>query len=64
MMRRRFFPSSRRTTDRRSRSTGGIADEPEKVRALDEALIQIAYRHDLGGGIMEWEYLLLTACHH
>lgn len=38
-----------------------IADEPDKVRALDEALVDLATRHDLGGGAMEWEYLLLTA---
>lgn len=38
-----------------------IAAEPEKARALDEALIDLARRHDLGGGVMEWEYLLVTA---
>ena len=38
-----------------------IADEPDKVRALDEALVDLAARHDVGGGAMEWEYLLLTA---
>ncbi len=40
----------------------GIKDAPDRVRALDEALIDLARRHDLGGGLMEWEYLLLTAC--
>jgi hypothetical protein len=39
----------------------GIADQPEKVAALDDALVELARRHDLGGGVMEWEYLLLTA---
>ena len=38
-----------------------IAAEPDKVRALDEALIDLARRHDLGDGVMEWEYLLVTA---
>ncbi len=39
----------------------GIQDEPHRVRDLDEALIELARCHDLGGGVMEWEYLLLTA---
>ena len=39
----------------------GIADDPAKVAALDEALADLARRHDLGGGAMEWEYLLVTA---
>ena len=38
-----------------------IADEPERVAALDHELAELARRHDLGGGAMEWEYLLLTA---
>jgi len=38
-----------------------IAADPDKARALDEALIGLARRHDLGGGVMEWEYLLVTA---
>ena len=38
-----------------------IAAESDKARALDEALIDLARRHDLGGGVMEWEYLLATA---
>jgi SAM-dependent methyltransferase len=38
-----------------------IADDPQKVAALDEALVDLAKRHDLGGGAMEWEYLLYTA---
>jgi SAM-dependent methyltransferase len=39
----------------------GIADDPEKVAALDAALDDLAGRHDLGSGVLEWEYLLLTA---
>ena len=38
-----------------------IADDPAKVAALDEALADLGRRHDLGGGAMEWEYLLFTA---
>jgi ubiquinone/menaquinone biosynthesis C-methylase UbiE len=38
-----------------------IADRPERVAALDEDLAALARQHDLGGGAMEWEYLLLTA---
>lgn len=40
-----------------------IADEPEKVAALDRDLSLLARRHGLGNGSpsMEWEYLLLTA---
>lgn len=38
-----------------------IADEPERVQALDAELADLAARHDLGGGTMEWEYLLFTA---
>ena len=39
----------------------GIADDPGKVAALDAALVDLARRHDLGGGAMDWEYLLVTA---
>ena len=39
----------------------GIAAEPHKTQALDEALVDLVRRHDLGGGVMEWEYLLVTA---
>lgn len=39
----------------------GIADDPEKVAALDRDLADLARRYDLGGGAMDWEYLLLTA---
>jgi SAM-dependent methyltransferase len=38
-----------------------IADDPARVAALDRALVELAARHDLGGGVMEWEYLLVTA---
>ena len=38
-----------------------IADDPAKVAALDEALLELGRKHDLGGGAMEWEYLLFTA---
>ncbi len=39
----------------------GIVDEPDRVAALDADLAALARRHDLGGGAMEWEYLLVTA---
>lgn len=39
----------------------GIADDPEKVAALDAALDGLARSHDVGSGVLEWEYLLLTA---
>jgi SAM-dependent methyltransferase len=38
-----------------------IAAEPARVAALDDALLALAERHDLGGGVMNWEYLLYTA---
>jgi len=38
-----------------------IADGPERVAALDRDLAGLAGRHDVGGGAMDWEYLLLTA---
>ena len=39
-----------------------IADDADKVAALDEALVDLARRSDIGTGstVMEWEYLLLT----
>ncbi|MBO7937709.1 class I SAM-dependent methyltransferase [Streptomyces antibioticus] len=37
-----------------------IADDPEKVAALDAALVDLAARH-LEDGAMDWEYLLVTA---
>jgi len=39
----------------------GIADEPDRVAALDADLAALARRFDVGGGAMEWEYLLVTA---
>ena len=39
----------------------GIAEEPDRVAALDADLAALARRFDVGGGAMEWEYLLLTA---
>lgn len=39
----------------------GLADDPERTAALDAALDRLAADADLGGGRMEWEYLLLTA---
>ena len=38
-----------------------IADEPDRVAALDAELEGLARRHDLGEGRMEWEYSILTA---
>ena len=37
-----------------------IADQPERVAELDAALIALAEEH-LADGVMEWEYLLVTA---
>ncbi len=41
----------------------GIADDPERVAALDRDLVELAERFDTGTGRfeMDWEYLLLTA---
>ena len=39
----------------------GIAGDPDRVAALDADLAALARRFDVGGGAMEWEYLLLTA---
>lgn len=38
-----------------------LADDPERTAGLDRDLAGVAQRHDLGGGAMDWEYLLLTA---
>ncbi|MDG6103355.1 class I SAM-dependent methyltransferase [Dactylosporangium aurantiacum] len=35
-----------------------IAERPDDVAALDEALLDLARRHDTGGGAMDWEFLL------
>lgn len=42
---------------------GGIAEDPERVAALDRDLDALAERHDRGTGstVMDWEYLLITA---
>ncbi|PWC03459.1 class I SAM-dependent methyltransferase [Agromyces badenianii] len=42
---------------------GRIADEPDQVRALDDALVELARSHGLraAGDTMRWEYLLVTA---
>jgi SAM-dependent methyltransferase len=42
----------------------GIATDPERVAELDRALDDLARRYDRGDGVMEWEYLLLTARKH
>lgn len=41
----------------------GIAEDPDRVAALDRDLDELAERHDRGTGptIMDWEYLLLIA---
>jgi SAM-dependent methyltransferase len=41
----------------------GIAEDPERVAALDRDLDALAERHDRGTGstVMDWEYLLITA---
>jgi ubiquinone/menaquinone biosynthesis C-methylase UbiE len=39
----------------------GIAEDPDKVAALDEALSDLASRGSTAEGVMEWEYLLVTA---
>lgn len=39
----------------------GLADDPQRATALDRALVDLADRHNLGDGVMEWEYLLVTA---
>jgi SAM-dependent methyltransferase len=41
----------------------GIAEDPERVSALDRDLVELARRHGLDGSksAMEWEYLLFTA---
>lgn len=38
-----------------------IADDPDRVEALDRELADLGRRHDQGGGVMAWEYLLVTA---
>jgi SAM-dependent methyltransferase len=40
-----------------------IADDPDRVAALDRELVELARRYDRGEGstVLDWEYLLLTA---
>lgn len=40
-----------------------IADEPQRVAALDADLVDLARRYDVGTGatVLDWEYPLLTA---
>ncbi|WP_181781497.1 class I SAM-dependent methyltransferase [Pseudonocardia pini] len=41
----------------------GIADDPERVAALDRDLLAVATRHSVTGtSVMEWEYVVVTAC--
>jgi hypothetical protein len=41
----------------------GIAEDPDRVAALDHVLTDLARRHDHGTSstVMDWEYPLLTA---
>jgi hypothetical protein len=55
---RDFFKANYGPTISVFRST---AEEPERVAALDRELVELAGRHDLGGGAMDWEYLLVIA---
>lgn len=34
------------------------ADNPEQLAGLDHDIAEVAHRHDLGDGVMEWEYLI------
>jgi SAM-dependent methyltransferase len=38
-----------------------IADDPARTAALDDELAGLGARFDQGGGVMDWEYLLVTA---
>jgi SAM-dependent methyltransferase len=38
-----------------------IADDPERIAALDQALVELANEHGAADGVMEWEYLLVVA---
>ena len=38
-----------------------LADDPDRTAALDADLAALGDRFDQGGGVMEWEYLLVTA---
>jgi ubiquinone/menaquinone biosynthesis C-methylase UbiE len=68
MLRIEMFPTGQEFLDFFKRTYGPTiavyranADKPENVAALDEALLDLARKHDLGGGTMEWEYLLYVA---
>ena len=37
-----------------------IAEDPEKVAGLDRDLADLGRRFDIGGGAMDWEYLLVS----
>src|SRR5262249_43770653 len=39
----------------------GIADQPDRVEALDAELAALGDEHLAGSSAMEWEYLLVTA---
>ncbi len=39
----------------------GIAGDPDRTAALDHELAELARAHQGDGGVMNWEYLLLTA---
>lgn len=38
-----------------------VADDPQRTAALDEALVALARGAGADEGVMDWEYLLLTA---
>jgi ubiquinone/menaquinone biosynthesis C-methylase UbiE len=38
-----------------------ISGDPGKTAALDRDLVELGRRNDVGGGAMDWEYLVLTA---
>ena len=38
-----------------------VSGDPEKTAALDRDLVELGRRNDVGGGAMDWEYLVLTA---
>ena len=38
-----------------------LADQPDRAAELERALVDLTRRQDQGGGVMEWEYLLVTA---
>ena len=39
----------------------GIADDPDRVAALDQALVELGERFRTPDGHLEWEYLLVVA---